>query len=316
MPIPDWRTISPQARRQVAMVAVATAAVLWATWSILAEMANRWEHDPTYSHGYLVPLTALVILWLRRDRRPDAVSAPPWWPLGLFALGLAMQVGGAIVYVRWLSGASIVAYTAGIAALVGGARGLLWASPAILFLFFMIPLPFRFENLMRYPLQRVSTIASAFVLQTLGLTAYAQGNIINLTDASGHTIDLGVIDACSGLKMLIVFFCLTTAVAILIDRPIGERLLILLSTLPIALACNIARITTTGVAHVVLGEWWANKVFHDWAGWLMMPLALSLLWLELKLLGALFIDETPDRDPVFHMSGHPPTSPHNVPRAT
>lgn len=312
----SWQSIPGPIRQQIALVAVIGAAIVWATWSVVLDMANQWEHDPTYSHGFLVPLTALVILWFRRDRRPALARDPQWWALGFFVLGAACQILGAIVYVRWIAGASLVMYAAGIVALLVGRRGLVWAAPAVLFLFFMIPLPYRFEGLMRSPLQRISTTASAFAMQTLGLAAYTQGNIINLTDSTGHTIELGVIDACSGLKMLIVFFCLTTAMAIVVDRPIGERLLILLSTLPIALFCNITRITATGVLYVVAGEKWANLVFHDLAGWLMMPLALCLLWLELKLLNALFIDESPSQEAVFHLPGSPPSASRNVPSAT
>jgi exosortase/archaeosortase family protein len=98
---------------------------------------------------------------------------------------------------------------------------------------------------------------------------------------------------------------LTCAFAVLVRRPLGERLLILLSTVPIALVCNIARITVTGILYVLVGEKWANLVFHDLAGWLMMPLALLLLWLELKLMSVLFIDETPDEQPTFRLPGTP-----------
>jgi exosortase len=316
MQLPSWQSIPTETRSRLAVIAAICMAILWSTWSILTALANLWQHDPTYSHGYLVPLTALAILWFRRDSRPELISKPPWWSLGLFALGAALQLCGAILYVRTLSGASLVAYAAGIAAIAGGWRGLVWATPAVLFLFFMIPLPYRFEGLMRLPLQRISTVASAFAMQTLGLTAYSQGNIINLTDGTGHTYELGVIDACSGLKMLIVFFCLTTAVAILVERSIGERLLILLSTLPIALFCNIARITATGILYVVAGEKWANLVFHDLAGWLMMPLALLLLWLELKLMDAILVDESPTEEVVFRMPGGPTSTPRNVPSAS
>jgi hypothetical protein len=31
-------------------------------------------------------------------------------------------------------------------------------------------------------------------------------------------------------------------------------------------------------------------IFHDLAGWLMMPLALGILWLELKVLSFLLVD--------------------------
>lgn len=303
----------PRHQRNLVVAALALIGlVVWATGSILAEMANRWELDPTYSHGYLVPLIGLLLLWMRRDSRPDLLDRPSWWALLLFLAGVVMQFLGGYLYVRWLAGASLVAYLAGVAALIAGWPGLRWSSPALVFLFFMIPLPYRFEILMRAPLQKISTLASTFALQTLGLPAVAQGHVIMLSDSSGKTYELGVVDACSGLKMLIVFFCLTTAFAILVKRPLGERLLILLSTLPIAVVCNIARITATGVLYVTAGEKLAELVFHDLAGWLMMPLALLLLWLELKLMSLLFIDETLDQDPTFHLPGAMPGLPRNV----
>jgi len=97
-------------------------------------------------------------------------------------------------------------------------------------------------------------------------------------------VRLGVVEACSGLSMLVIFFALSTAVAIVVRRPLWERLLLVASAVPIALLCNIIRITVTGVLHKVAGAQLADYVFHDLAGWLMMPMALGMLWVELKIL--------------------------------
>jgi hypothetical protein len=65
-----------------------------------------------------------------------------------------------------------------------------------------------------------------------------------------------------------------------------------LSAVPIALAVNIVRITATGALYVWAGPRIADLVFHDLAGWLMMPLALGLLWLEARFLSYVLVDET------------------------
>jgi hypothetical protein len=44
----------------------------------------------------------------------------------------------------------------------------------------------------------------------------------------------------------------------------------------------------TGIAHETLGPQTANVLFHDVAGWLMIGMALMLLWFELWILGRLF----------------------------
>src|SRR5262249_12015023 len=113
--------------------------------------------------------------------------------------------------------------------------------------------------------------------QTLGVLAYADGSIIVL-----RNVRLGVVDACSGLSMLLTFFALATAVALLSRRPGLDRLGIVLGAIPIAVACTVIRITATGVLHSVAGPRLAELVFHDLAGWLMMPLALGFLWLVVK----------------------------------
>jgi hypothetical protein len=35
----------------------------------------------------------------------------------------------------------------------------------------------------------------------------------------------------------------------------------------------------------------ADLVFHDLAGWLMMPLALGMLWVEMKFLTYVLVDQ-------------------------
>jgi exosortase len=108
----------------------------------------------------------------------------------------------------------------------------------------------------------------------------AEGNVILLTDAR-----LGVVQACNGLSMLVTFFALATAVAILSGRTVAEKLLIVLSAVPIAILANVARITVTGLLFEASRGDLARAVFHDLAGWLMMPLALGLLLAELFVLG-------------------------------
>ena len=82
-------------------------------------------------------------------------------------------------------------------------------------------------------------------------------------------------------------------VALLIRKPLWEKLLVCASAIPIALLTNLLRITATGLLHDTVGKEIADAVFHDLAGWLMMPVALALLGLELKLLGRLLIVPPP-----------------------
>ena len=117
-----------------------------------------------------------------------------------------------------------------------------------------------------------------------------------------------MVEACNGLGMLAAFACYATGAALVMtNRDPITRALILLSAAPLALIANIARISVTGVAHATLGGCAAEFVFHDLAGWLMMPLALALLWGELALLGALIVehDDTSLAPDLRHTLGLP-----------
>ena len=105
---------------------------------------------------------------------------------------------------------------------------------------------------------------------------------------------MGVVDACSGLRMLTVFLALCGAVAMLINKPLWERILIFASAVRFAIAVNALRITSTGMAYAWAGQDsdWVHYVFHDNAGLMMMPLAMLLLYLEIALLGMLFIEDS------------------------
>lgn len=267
-------------------LAVSLACIIWAFLSVLTELWSTWGTNPQYSHGYLVPLFAAYLLYARRDQlRLDRIQ-PNLFGAGFLLFGIAMRLFGAYYHYTWLDQISLLPILAGAWFLIGGWTVLRWSYPAILFLAFMIPLPFRLADALSGPLQRLATISSTFFMQTLGMPALAEGNIILLNDN-----EVNVVDACSGLRMLVVFFALATALVIVIRRPWLDKAIIVLSAVPIALISNIARITATGVLLETTTSEAAHAFFHDLAGWFMMPLALALLYVEMHLLGWIFIDD-------------------------
>jgi hypothetical protein len=59
-------------------------------------------------------------------------------------------------------------------------------------------------------------------------------------------------------------------------------------------AANVSRIAATAILYEMAAEKTAEIVYHDLAGWLMMPLALATLWCELALLSKLIVDVPKD----------------------
>ena len=127
----------------------------------------------------------------------------------------------------------------------------------------------------------------------------ADGNVIHLPDAPPDARTLEVAQACNGLSMLMTLAAVVTAVIILFPLPTWKRIVVLASAIPIALLSNIIRILATGHCyHLMEGET-AKKFAHDWSGYLMMPLAILLVFLELKILSWLAGDggSAPEADP-------------------
>ncbi|MBY0522439.1 MAG: exosortase/archaeosortase family protein [Gemmataceae bacterium] len=266
--------------------------VVWAFYPSLADMERRWGEDSHYSHGYLVPLFAVALLWLRRDRLAGQRLRTNWWGVGFLLAAVGLRIAGGFLYLDYLNQLALLPTLAGVCLLCAGWPALRWSWPAIVFLFFMIPLPYRVQIALGGPLQHLATWTSTYLLQTLGFPAVAEGNIIRIDD-----FQIGVVEACNGLGMLFTFIALATGLTLVVQRPLLDKLLILASSIPIAVAANVLRITATAALSKLAGNEAASVFFHDLAGWFMMPVALVLLLGELALLRRLLVD-APESAPI------------------
>jgi len=270
--------------RALFATSVLSLAFLWAHWTTLLGMASRWAHDPQYSHGFLVPVFALVVLWFRRDWLMKAQWKPCLWGLPILLGGVFLRLLAIRRDIEPLEAFALVPTLFGLVLFVGGQSVLRWAWPALAFLTFMVPLPFFVEVALAHPLRRLATTMSTYALQTLGYPAIAEGNIILI-----DRVKLGVAEACSGLGMLSTFVALATAMALVTQGPLMDRIILIVCSVPIALIANVARITITGIAYYGFAGATTQTIVHDLSGWLMMPLALLLSWLVLIFLNRLFV---------------------------
>src|SRR5262249_58724017 len=110
--------------------------------------------------GALVPLFALFLLWQRRKLLAGVGFAPSWWGAALLAAWTGLRLVGARLFLPWVDSFSLVVCLAGLCALLGGPRSLRWSWPALAFLLFMLPLPYRFQTALAFPLQQIATRVS------------------------------------------------------------------------------------------------------------------------------------------------------------
>jgi exosortase len=265
-----------------------------------------WNDDPSYNHGYLVIPIAVFILWQRLSTPEPNMSAEtvlaPWW--GWIFL-MAILLLRAFLYERgssWSEDATIIPVIAALTWSFGGWPLLRRIWPAIAYLVFMLPLPMVINNLLALPLQSFAASSSYFLLQLTGIWAVQEGNVISL---HGVKDKLDVALACNGLRMLMTMAATVTATVILLPLPNWKRIVLLLSIVPIALISNMTRIVATGWCYYLFEGPNAKRWAHDWAGWLMMPLALGLVALELGVLSWLVPNESEDDQPVVPLLNMP-----------
>ena len=137
-----------------------------------------------------------------------------------------------------------------------------------------------------------SSVAGFLLGLVKGLDTMVNGVVIDLV-YKGQQIEppLNVADACSGMRLLLAFVALGVAMAYLHYRPIWQRLVLLASTIPIAIFCNIVRVTTTGFIYVMIDKKYAVGIYHDMLGLAMLPLAFGLYGLLAWFMSSLFVDE-------------------------
>ena len=276
-----------------AAVGAAVGLVLFVSYMIRVPEGLGWWSLGTWGYLLLAMVYAGILggllfqvaeLFLRHDLLKP-LSADGWqWGVALLVLCALMRWAGAYFWYILLGPYSLVPCIAGLVFLIGGWRVMQWAWPSVVFLVFMMPLPGFASAMLSGPLQRIGTKGSVFAIQTIGIPAVAQGNVIQLP---GGPLEVAV--ACSGIRMLMLFFAVCVGAAFVMRCTVWEKTVIVASAIPIAVFSNVLRLILTALLQEFIGREVALKVGHDMAGWAMMPLALLLLWGEMALLKIMFL---------------------------
>lgn len=275
--------VAPRWAGYVAGAVVFALVFLWSYWSTLAGLWRVWSASDEYSAGLLVPPLAAYVLWTRR-RDLARVPIRPAIVAGtvVFLLAQAMRSFGLHHMYASAERLSLVVTVAALVLLLGGWR-LSWKlAGVLLFLCLMLPWPNRIQAMIGLPLQSRATDSAVFCLELVGYGVQQDGNVITI-----GTTQVFVAEACNGLRMITAFFVICGLVALLARRAWWEKLLVLVSSLPIALLCNTLRLAATAAAFTVLEAARWEKLFHDFGGYAMMPLAVAMtvgeLWLVARL---------------------------------
>ncbi len=286
-----WRSLDPSVYVKITLIAFL---LCWFFRHEIDNVVYRWATDPSWSHGFLIPLFSLYFL---NQHAWDIVALKP----KVSYLGLILLIGCFIFYtldvvyfrIAYFQPLTLIAAIGATVLFLGGWRLVRYTWLPIIYLVFAVKLPERLYTGLTIPMRMFAAkIASVLLSMVRGLEATAGGVVIDVT-YNGKQMDppLDVAEACSGMRLLMAFLALGVAMAYLHYRSIWQRLVLLASTIPIAILCNVVRVTVTGFIYVLGDPKYAQGIYHDMLGMGMLPLAFGLYGALALFMSNLFVDE-------------------------
>lgn len=276
------RSISPLTWAVVGLIAV----ILAFAWHVPLEwMYDRWTAPESYySHGFFVPPVALFLIWRDRFNLQRAAAVPSAWGS---TIGLGVMLAGILLFL--ISGLISVFFTAAFSLILvlWGMTGFLFGWPVMkrlifpaFVLCFMVPMPLQTIANLSYQLKIMVTKLTLMLLSLMGYTAVNDGSTIYLSDSV-----LTVGNACSGLRSLISLIFLGLLFAFISNLTLPRRIIVFLSSIPIAIISNMARVMLLCLVAYYYGQDAVSGPVHDISGYLIFVVAFILLYGVVSLLG-------------------------------
>ena len=258
-------------------ISIYIALILGIYYSTISYLVHLWEGD--YSYCYLIPFVTLYLIWEKRAELRNTPGRPSWLGLIPLCLGIVLfwlgELGGEYfsLYISlWL-------VIVGLCMMHLGWQKIKKIGFALVILLTMFPLPSFLYNKLSVKLQLISSWLGVAMIQLYGMSAYREGNVIDL----GFT-QLQVVEACSGLRYVIPLLVMGLLIAYFFKTRLWKRIVLVLSSVPLAVFVNSMRIALTAVLSEIWGPEAAEGFFHGFSGWFIFMFSLAVLLLEMWVL--------------------------------
>jgi exosortase D (VPLPA-CTERM-specific) len=245
----------------------------------LAFLFRHWMGSEDYSHGMFVPLVSLFLIWQARHHITEAGTKNSGWSLAVISAGLFLYWIGEFATLYFLQHVSLWIVIVGLVISLIGVQGARTIAFPLAYLLISIPLPVFVYASLSSQLQLWSSALGVGFLQLVGVTAFREGNVIDL-----GPVQLQVIEACSGIRYLLPLTSLALLCAYLYKDKMWKRVVIVLSSVPISIMVNGFRIGMIGVLVEWYGQGAAEGFYHLFEGWVLFMASLGLLILEMCVL--------------------------------
>ena len=266
------------------------ASLRWATLAVIMTvlgylyadslrfLGESWLEDNN-SHGPFIPLIVLYMMWLRWPTLHAIEHRGSWWGVSIVGLGLCVYAVGQFAAMHAVVHLSLWMVIVGLLGCAIGFVGIRRFTFPLLYLLAAVPLPVFLQYELSSKLQLWSSALGVGFLHAIGVTAYREGNVIDL----GPT-QLQVVEACSGLRYLFPLMALTLLMAYLYRESFWKRAVLVLSSIPISILLNGFRIGVIGILVGFYGQAAAEGFTHFFEGWIFFVASLAVLCGEMWVL--------------------------------
>ena len=245
---------------------------------VVFQLIHFWSTREDYSHGFFIIPLAVFIVWTKRKNLLLLPVEPLWAGLPVLFTGTMAYVVSFMTNFHTLTHLSMILIILGLLLFLTGWKITKELLLPILFLLFMFPIPGSYYVLITNPLKLLITNISTHIIQFMGFPVYREGNIIFLS-----TTQLEVVEACSGLRSLYSYLMIGCLFAFMSHKRMSKIVLIT-STIPLALLINIIRVTGTGILSNFFGSQVAQGFFHTFSGLILFVFGFVILLIEYHFL--------------------------------
>ena len=229
------------------------------------------------------------------------VTAMLDWGLGTLLCGLALSAYG--IYPGqndYVKDVGMVMTLFGVVLTLCGWKVMKVAWFPVVFLICALPWPGLFYSRVAMPLQELAATGAVTTMNVFGVSAVRDGTqIVFPIPGSIRPRILNVHEACAGLKSLMMFVSLGAITAFLSNRALWQKLIVVASAVPIAILCNVIRVSMQGLLDYYVDQRWSSGFAHAFSGMVMLIPGFFMIYGVGALLDALFvdvIDDDPEED--------------------
>ena len=250
-----------RSRIRLLQIGLLTAAFIYLYTPTFGYLYWTWLRRGDMSHGFLIPLISLYLVWIRQDKLRDLHPRPACLAgISVAILAGTMFLAGEVGGIITLQELSIIVMIAGFVLCLFGKDYLRTLLFPIAYLIFMLPITSDVFVPLYGPMQLMTAKVAATLLDGWGIPVLLDRTYLTLPSAV-----LEVIPGCSGVSSLIAILAIGIPLGFMTQKRAWCTVVILISAVIAGFVANWARVFSMGLWAYYYGDI-LQEPFHTFQG--------------------------------------------------